>query len=372
MQNLLALTLLLFACFAADAQARVCRQFFVTPDRCIDLEMANEGETKRLIEAICNDNYPQVKILLANSSNVRSLLQSTLTYGSDETINSKAWTPLFYAVTRYDSAAEKELASERIDIVNEILRYQPDLEYQDRFGHTVLTTAAMSGHLARVLALAEAGADLNFRTEDQYGGQTALMWIARTGNLETFQQLVTRGADLDTTDVHGNSLLSWAHDAHLRCDEPVGMPVIQWLRSKGYRQINSKGLRRLKLAGRAKYKLKEIDDIENWPQILMIAGSPADANPLEVLRSFPTQHARIIGSLLRFKPEIIEATHKAAKSEGSRYCFTLGFTYCEYELLYEKARVEARVNPDENGEFVYDQPTYQVVYDLIGYDELPF
>jgi ankyrin repeat protein len=118
-------------------------------------------------------------------------------------------------------------------------------------GQTPLMFAASQGHATVVAALLRRGADVNARSdvwgqveaqaphghpavqrEFQHGGNTALMFAARAGNLEVARLLVEGGADVNAPTPHGTTPLSMAayadfyparaeNDAYLYADPVV-------------------------------------------------------------------------------------------------------------------------------------------------------
>ena len=74
-------------------------------------------------------------------------------------------------------------------------------------GQTALMWAAKSGNIETVKYLVSNGADIKAKTEN---GKAALMWAARSGNIETVKYLVSQGADVKAKADDGRTVLMWA------------------------------------------------------------------------------------------------------------------------------------------------------------------
>ncbi|MET0497007.1 MAG: ankyrin repeat domain-containing protein [Steroidobacteraceae bacterium] len=128
----------------------------------------------------------------------------------------------------------------RTDMLQEFVRSKYDLDVRDDHGYTALIFAAYHGNEPAVDLLLQAGANpcakdnrgntalmgAIFKGEvaiarkliaadcaaDQKNsaGQTPAMYAALFGRVELLDELAARGADLDTTDVDGNSAKSLA------------------------------------------------------------------------------------------------------------------------------------------------------------------
>ena len=86
-----------------------------------------------------------------------------------------------------------------------------------------LVTAAAEQDRAAVLALIEAGADVDARRAD---GATALLWAAHWDDLELLERLVRAGADVDAADDHGVTPLE-------RAAENASAPAVELLLAAG-------------------------------------------------------------------------------------------------------------------------------------------
>jgi ankyrin repeat protein/tRNA A-37 threonylcarbamoyl transferase component Bud32 len=74
-------------------------------------------------------------------------------------------------------------------------------------GRTALITAAMNGHVAVVIALIQAGGDVNAK---DIHNKTALLWAAQKGYAETVQLLLDSGAIETDTTLQGDNVLTLA------------------------------------------------------------------------------------------------------------------------------------------------------------------
>lgn len=96
----------------------------------------------------------------------------------------------------------------RIDTVQCFLDSdKADLTAKDGSGFTALMHAVYNGHNEIVKNLMNAGADPNFRANNE---ETALMWAADRGQSKTVQILLDAGADPKAADNDGKTVLLWA------------------------------------------------------------------------------------------------------------------------------------------------------------------
>lgn len=96
------------------------------------------------------------------------------------------------------------------DVVQEILKKNPDLDIMPASEPTALIAAAKGGHTDIVEMLLDAGADIN---QPDKNGQTALWWALHCKKLETADCLVARNADLATVNDSGTTILMKAAKA---------------------------------------------------------------------------------------------------------------------------------------------------------------
>ncbi len=118
----------------------------------------------------------------------------------------------------------------------------PNAAEQER-GHTALMWAAAQGHAAVVTRLVAGGADIHARSavwhqlentagntnpsgnfKMAHGGSTALLFVARNGDIETARALIDAGANVNDTAAAGTSaLVIAAHSGH----GPLGILLLE-------------------------------------------------------------------------------------------------------------------------------------------------
>jgi ankyrin repeat protein len=95
-----------------------------------------------------------------------------------------------------------------LDLVNALIEAGADVTLQNRFGTSAITEAAIIGHTEILEALLAAGADPNFENPE---GETPLMAVARTGKVEAASVLIDAGADINAQENWGGqSAIMWA------------------------------------------------------------------------------------------------------------------------------------------------------------------
>ena len=118
------------------------------------------------------------------------------------------------------------------DVVDRLVRAGADLDRRGTRGQTALMWAAAQGHPDVVDTLIAHGANLHAKSEVwtqwmgapphsrnnkeiPHGGNTALLFAVRAGDLESARQLVTAGADVNDADAWGASATTLAaHGGH--------------------------------------------------------------------------------------------------------------------------------------------------------------
>ena len=118
------------------------------------------------------------------------------------------------------------------DVVDRLARAGADLDRRGTRGQTALMWAAAQGHPAVVDALIAQGADLHAKSdvwtqwmgvpphsrnnkEIPHGGNTALLFAVRAGDLESARRLVDAGAEVNDADAWGVSAVTLAaHGGH--------------------------------------------------------------------------------------------------------------------------------------------------------------
>ncbi len=100
-------------------------------------------------------------------------------------------------------------------IIEALINYGADPNASDNYGNTPLMQAAMNNHPDIVELLVDYGAKVNYRGSLRINnfkilGGSALMAAVAGGNLESVQQLVAMGADLEAPDDSGKTALCHA------------------------------------------------------------------------------------------------------------------------------------------------------------------
>lgn len=95
------------------------------------------------------------------------------------------------------------------DIVKFLIEKGTDVNLTDTVHRTALMYASSGPFLATVIALLESGAEPNIADHEE--NWTAIMMAAAEGQLEVIKALVAYGADIEITDVDGESSLDFAN-----------------------------------------------------------------------------------------------------------------------------------------------------------------
>ena len=93
----------------------------------------------------------------------------------------------------------------RDDAIRSFLAQGAAVDARDDLGLSALVHAARENHLGSVRTLLDAGAKI-----ENGGDSSALIWAALNGNEHVVQYLMERGADITSTDEHGNTALFYA------------------------------------------------------------------------------------------------------------------------------------------------------------------
>jgi TonB family protein len=96
---------------------------------------------------------------------------------------------------------------QELEVVEDLLRLNPNLRTRDDEGWTALTYAALNQETTIIQALIDEGADLNARDNL---GMTPLMHTASSGKNSVAQVLLSAGADVNAQDDHGQTALTFA------------------------------------------------------------------------------------------------------------------------------------------------------------------
>ncbi len=170
-------------------------------------------------DANLGGQYGQTALMEANSAEKVKLL---IAHGAQlNTVDEQGETALIHAVDRGD-----------VEVVEALLQAGADASVQDAKGETALMraleevpdyVAARSENLAkhrleaaRLLLTAKTG-DVNAQNKN---GETLLMRAASLGEIEIVKGLLARGADLNRTDVFGNTAAVFAYEKdHVAIEE---------------------------------------------------------------------------------------------------------------------------------------------------------
>lgn len=91
-------------------------------------------------------------------------------------------------------------------ILDRVSLYRPNIDYENKHGHTALSMACSLGRMDAVAALLERGADVNKRSF--LNGKTPLMHACIAGKLDVVKRLLLAGAELSPKDTEERT----AHD----------------------------------------------------------------------------------------------------------------------------------------------------------------
>ena len=95
-----------------------------------------------------------------------------------------------------------------VELVQRLIAAGADVNAANDYGATALSEAAIIGSTPIVKALLDAGADAKRLSAE---GETPLMVVARTGNVESARLLLAAGADINVQEQWGGqSALMWA------------------------------------------------------------------------------------------------------------------------------------------------------------------
>jgi len=136
------------------------------------LDAAQDGQTKEVLEHLAAGADPNAR-------------------------DASGTTPLMYAAYYGDFL-----------LVSELIDAGADVTAENAFGTSAITEAAIIGHPQILSALVAAGADPNFENPE---GETPLMDVARTGNIDAAKVLLEAGADINAQeDWGGQTAVMWA------------------------------------------------------------------------------------------------------------------------------------------------------------------
>jgi ankyrin repeat protein len=91
------------------------------------------------------------------------------------------------------------------------LQEEPDDVMRKAYAGQALICAAWKGHIETVVALCEAGANVDYKNQR---GQTALMYAARWGRGDIMKALIKFGAKPETTDSCERTAINYAEEGN--------------------------------------------------------------------------------------------------------------------------------------------------------------
>lgn len=97
----------------------------------------------------------------------------------------------------------------RTEVLKKLVELGAVVNVKAANGHTPLMEAVLFGDPEYIKILAEAGANVNAKNENQ-DGATALMFATRKGKTEAIEKLVEFGADINAKDNNGSTALMYA------------------------------------------------------------------------------------------------------------------------------------------------------------------
>ena len=166
------------------------------------LEAAGKGELETLVTLLdagadinCKDEKGDSALHLAAGKGHDTIVKTLVDHGLD--VNSRArfnMTPLMYAANEgHESTAYT------------LIKAGADITCKDYIGYNALHFAAEGGLDTIVKMLVDQGLDVN--TQGGQYGRTPLMQAAMMGNMNTFNILMSAGADITCKDVNGYDAL---------------------------------------------------------------------------------------------------------------------------------------------------------------------
>lgn len=120
---------------------------------------------------------------------------------AEENVDAVGYTPI-------KNADGDEVLS--VELLLDRERYRPKVDYENSFGHSALSWAAVKERLVQMEALIKRGADVNRISEKKTGGATPLILAAKHGKKESTRLLLESGSDPAIKDSAGLTALDWA------------------------------------------------------------------------------------------------------------------------------------------------------------------
>ena len=202
--------------------------------------VAPDGSTA-LLWAVHGDNYQTAQLLIEAGAdpNATNDLGATPLWAAGQNRSARMTELLLgagadpnRALLSGETALMVAARAGAADVVDLLARAGADLDRRGTRGQTALMWAAAQGHAEVIDTLMTHGADLHARSEVwtqwmgvpphslnrkeiPHGGNTALLFAVRAGDLESVRRLIAAGADVNDTDAWGVSAATLAaHGGH--------------------------------------------------------------------------------------------------------------------------------------------------------------
>jgi ankyrin repeat protein len=115
----------------------------------------------------------------------------------------------YCSIDNYQKAFHRSAQLGSLNIAEYLIEQGVPINEKDSTGTTALISAVKNGHPEIVQLLLAKGADPNIQ-EDGGLKATALMQAASSNNVSITSNLINRGANVDATDVNGDTAINWA------------------------------------------------------------------------------------------------------------------------------------------------------------------
>ncbi|OQR91972.1 hypothetical protein THRCLA_08832 [Thraustotheca clavata] len=153
------------------------------------------------------------------------MLEFLVNHGANVNLQDKkaAFTPIMLALAQQPM--------NYLDMIEIMMKQQPDLTIKDKSGQTALHLAAQFGKADSVALLLKT--KMNLDIPDAKSKMTPLITAAGRGHFDVVQLLVQKGHSLNAVDNQGNSALHWA--CMSQCEDAAA--IITMLCEKGAKSI---------------------------------------------------------------------------------------------------------------------------------------